>query len=108
MTTDGNAAGDRYECGCFEGRRFDYLHVDEIPLYKQRGGLIYELDGSLVEPWRVQPGYLLLEDMPLGPDQISGYETDNPRVVYMFEVCFDVADWLQGNLGLSWRRERNV
>jgi len=103
MTLAGDASGNRYECGVGESRKFDYMPVDDEPKYKQRGGLIFALDGSEIEPWEIEPGYILLEDMPLGPGQISGYETDDPRVVYMFETTFDAGDWLAGGPGLKWR-----
>lgn len=104
-TMAGDASGTRYECGVWQGRKFDYQPVTDTPLYRLTKGVFSEIDYSPIDPWMILPGYLLDEDMPLGPDQITGYETDNPRITYMFEVCFDAADYLAGRSGFSWRRE---
>lgn len=105
ITQAGDAAGNRWECGIWAGRRFDYLEVSPTPVYTWEGGSLYYLDKSQVEPWLARPGYVELKNMPLGPGQISGYETDDPRVVYMFEIEFSVPDWLAGRSGLAWIRE---
>lgn len=107
MTLTGDNSGNRYECGVSGSREFYYTLISDEPIYKQRGGVIYGLDGAEVAPWEMTPGYVLLEDMPLGPEEISGYETDNPRVVYAFETTFDIENWLAGGSGIQWRRERD-
>lgn len=105
ITIAGDASGNRWECGVYGGRTCDYLQVSEAALYTWENGQLYALDKSVVEPWRARPGYVTLKNMPLGPGQISGYETDDPRVVYMFEIEFSVPDWLAGQSGLAWIRE---
>lgn len=106
VTLAGDASGDRWECGVFSGLKLDYVEVPENHVYIWRGGQLLGLDNTPIEPWLVRPGYVNLADMPLGPENISGYETDDPRVVYMFEVEFNAPDWLAGGSGLMWSMEQ--
>ena len=74
-------------------------------VYKWRNGELTDVSGASLEPWEILPGYTQLDFMPLGPGNASSYDTDSPRVAYIFEVVFDAADWLAGGTGLRWKRE---
>ena len=65
---------------------------------------MWGLDEFPVDPWLVRPGLVRVDRMPLGPDSISGYENDDPRVFFMEEVTFSLTEWLEGKSGLAWTR----
>lgn len=102
ITISGDVSGDRWACGVYADRKFDYTETTPEAEFNWRGGVLRGRDGSPIEPWLAEPGFIRLDEMPLGPEQISGVETDDPRILYMFEVEFDCEAWLDGEAGIRW------
>lgn len=87
ITQAGDASGNRWVCGVAAGRVFDYGLADGLVAYRYRGGKFYNAAGGELEPWFAEPGHLLyLDDMPVGPTQISGNAEDDPHIVFVSEV----------------------
>jgi hypothetical protein len=87
ITQAGDASGNRWVCGVSSGRLFDYGLADNVIAYRYRGGKFYNSAGGELEPWFAEPGHLLyLDDMPVGPTQISGNVEDDPHVMFVSEV----------------------
>lgn len=83
----GDAAGNRWLCGAYNGRLLNYMQADNVIAYHYRGGKFYSAAGGEQEPWLAEPGHLLyLDDAPVGPGQISGNIEDDPRIVFIDEV----------------------
>lgn len=100
----GDSQGERWEIGVLGGRKLYYRMVNEEIKARIRGGIVYDAVGATVEPWTVEPGYYLIEDMPIDYQHMSGRLSRNPRVVYMEEVEFNVKDYLLGKQGLIFYR----
>jgi hypothetical protein len=86
------AAGDgtsaRWVCGVYAERRFDYEAAPTDIRYHFRRGRYYAGSGNVpLEPWFAQAGvYLYIDDAPVGPGQISGHFSDDPRIEFVSEV----------------------
>ncbi len=102
----GDASGNRWIGGVYGGRKFDYGQASTTIEYRYSKGILKTVSGVVIEPWFLRPGLVYMDDMPLGPGDISGNDMDDPRAFYMDEVEFDVAGWLKGETGLRFRRER--
>jgi len=102
----GDTSGNRWEIGVLYGRKLYYRQVSETIKARIRGGIVYDQVGAPVEPWLVEPGYYLIEDMPIDYQHMSGLLSRNPRVVYMDEVEFNAADWIKGKQGLTFSKNR--
>lgn len=105
ITLAGDASGNRWICGVFGDRAFDYRQADTTISYHYRGGRLLHPAGGDMEPWFALPGLAYVDDMPLGPGDITGDDADDPHVVFFEEVEFSAADWLAGGSGLKYRRE---
>lgn len=104
ITLAGDASGNRWLCGVFGNRKFDYRMADTALIYRARAGRLYDVSGGEVEPWLAGPGLVYLDDLPIGPPDLTGDEADDPHVKWIEEVEFNVAEWLKGGSGLMYRR----
>ncbi len=104
----GDASGNRWVCGVTGRRVFDYQAAETVLAYHYRGGQLLNPASGLMEPWFALPGLARIDEMPVGPGDISGDEADDPRVIYLEEVEFDAAQWLSGETGLSFKLEAGL
>lgn len=102
----GDASGNRWIGGVYGERKFDYGQASTAIEYRYSKGILKTISGIVIEPWYLRPGLVYLDDLPLGPGDISGNDMDDPRAIYMDEVEFSVEGWLRGESGLRFRRER--
>lgn len=102
----GDGDGSRWEIGVDPGRRLYYRKVTEETKGRIRKGLLYDSVGGLVHPWLAEPGYYLIEDMPVDYQHMSGYLSRNARVVYIDEVEFDSGNYMNGGSGLRFYRNQ--
>jgi hypothetical protein len=100
----GDTAGNRWNGGVYGGRLFNYGPASTTVDYHFRGGQLLDVSSGVVEPWNARPGMVYMDDMPAGPGGLSGFAGDDPRVFYIEEIEFDMAGWLAGSQGLSFRR----
>lgn len=104
-TLAGDTSGNLWKCGGYANRTFNYQRLDSTyNAHYQRGRMI-NLVGGEMEPWLMEPGMIYLDDLPMGPGQISGYVRHDPHVISIDEVEFDVADWLKTGNGLKFRQK---
>jgi hypothetical protein len=91
----------------FGNRLFDYRVADTALSYRYRNGRLLNIAGGEMEPWFALPGLAYIDDLPIGPPDLTGDEADDPHVKWIEEVEFSVADWLAGSegAGLKFRRE---
>lgn len=94
-TRMGDATGARYQCGVYGGRVLDYGPRPTTLSYHYRGGRLLNVHGGEVEPWAVRPGLVHLDDMPIGPGQITDDINDDPRNIWICEVEYSAPDGLQ-------------
>lgn len=99
----GDASGNRWNCGVYGGRLFDYNQADVSVQYNLRSGVLYNTSGGLAEPWFMLPATVRMDDMPIAAVGAGALATDDPRNVYMEEIEFSVADWLENKSGISLR-----
>ncbi len=105
ITKAGDENGNRWECGVYNGRKFDYLAASTNVQAYIRDGRAYNILGGILDPWLARPGYVRIDDMPLGPQIASSYALDDQRVFYMEEAEFDAASWLKTGRGIKWKKE---
>jgi hypothetical protein len=108
ITLAGDASGNRWNCGVYGDRTFEYEVDPAIGggyTGHWRDGLLWNMAGGLKEPWFALPGLVYMDDMPVGPADISGNDADDPRAVWLDELEFDAAAWLKDGRGLKFRRE---
>jgi hypothetical protein len=106
ITEAGDGSGNLWECGVYENQEFIYQQVDVDAVMNWRNGLVLS-GGVLLDPWEVKPGYIILDEMPIGPEGVRAYDQDNPRMVYMFDVQTNIPDWLEGKPGINWIRDKS-
>jgi len=94
-TRVGSDAGARYQCGVYGGRALDYGPRPTTLSYHYRSGRLLNVHGGEVEPWAVRPGLAHLDDMPVGPGQITGDIADDPRNSWLCEIEYSAPDGLQ-------------
>lgn len=95
----GDDTGAKWMGGVYGGRTFDYEARPTTLSYHYRGGYLLDVHGGAVKPWAVRPGLARVDDMPVGPGQITGDIADDPRNVWIYEVTFTAPD------GLEFKRE---
>ena len=94
-TRAGDDTGARYMCGVYGDRVLDYGPRPTTLSYHYRGGRLLDVNEKEVEPWAARPGLAHLDDMPIGPGQITGDIADDPRNVWISEVSFQAPDKLE-------------
>lgn len=100
----GDASGNRWTAGVYGNRVFNYAQAGTKPDYHLRGGELITGSGGPSDPWLALPGLVYMDDMPAGPGGLSGNSSDDPHVVFVEEVEWDVAGWLAGRSGLTFRQ----
>lgn len=101
----GDSTGNRWLFQVYNGRVADYVAADQTLKYYLRNGYLHDVSSGDVEPWLAQPGIIRIEDLPRGPEPVTGLHLDDPRYVYIEEVEFGVEDWLAGRSSLIFRRQ---
>lgn len=101
----GDSTGNRWLLEVLADRIANYLPADQEVKYYYRNGYLHDLSSGDVEPWLAAPGVIRLEDLPRGPEPLTGLVLDDPRHVYIEEVEFSVDDWLAGRSSLTFRRQ---
>jgi len=91
----GDDSGNHWYVGVSGDHLLDYLLVPRTPKYRYRNGMLYDIAGGQVDPWFVRPGWIYLDDMPVGPGYGSGDAADDPRWVYAAEIEFQAPDKIQ-------------
>lgn len=91
----GDGSGNRWTGGVYAGRVFDYGPASVALDYHYRGGQLLAVHGGAIEPWFAAPGLARLDDAPVGPGEITGNITDDPRNIYIEEVEFIAPDRLE-------------
>lgn len=94
-TRAGSNTGARYTCGVYGGRVFDYGPRPTTLSYHYRGGRLLNVHGGKAKPWAVRPGLAHLDDMPIGPGEITDDINDDPRNVWLYEIEYIAPDGLQ-------------
>lgn len=101
ITLAGDASGNRWQCGVYANRIFEYRQSDTTFAMRFRAGKILNVAGGVLEPWFAEPGLLYLDDLPLGPGNVVvARATVDPHTVMVEEVEFDAGDYLAGGAGL--------
>jgi hypothetical protein len=103
VTLAGDAAGNRWTCGVYAGRRFVYERASASPVARLRGGRVTDPAGGPLQGWFAQPGLVALDDMPHPHDYNSDRPEDGNRYAWMSEVEFDLGEYLEGLPGITYR-----
>jgi hypothetical protein len=98
----GDATNARWQGGVYAGRLFNYEAADTTVRYHYNNGQLYHVNYAPVAPWKARPGLARIDDMPVGPGQITGRDADDPRNVFLDEVEFIAPD------GLAFKRETRM
>jgi hypothetical protein len=86
VTLAGSTGGALYSVGVGAGRVLNYAAAPAVLSYIMRHGRLCSLSGEELEPSLVRPGWMLFEDMPIGPGWLSASAQHDPRWVYLEEV----------------------
>ena len=95
----GDDTGAKWTGGVYGGREFNYEARPTTLSYHYRGGRLLDVHGGAVKPWLARPGLARVDNMPVGPGEITGRIADDPRNVWISEVTFVAPD------GLEFKRE---
>lgn len=101
ITLAGDASGNRWTCGVYGGRLFNYQQASTALDYHFRAGQLVTISNDAVMPWLVQPGNVYLDDMPVGAGSLTSNTADDPHVLKVEEVEFDAGAYLAGGSGLN-------
>jgi hypothetical protein len=82
----GATGGAKWMIGVGADRQLNYEAVPAELTYLLRHGRLCSRSGDEIEPALVRPGWMLWEDMPIGPGWISTAVQHDPRWVYLEEV----------------------
>jgi hypothetical protein len=98
----GDASGNIWNCGVYEGRKLSYVAAPTTAEYVWRDGRLLNKAGQPVPPELVRPGFYLRARNILGAVQPPGTSDvrDDPNVAYVDEVEWSRDD---GTLTLSLR-----
>jgi hypothetical protein len=102
ITLAGDASGNRWTCGVYNDRLFEYVQASTTPDYHYRAGQLLTQSNDPVLPWLARPGLVYLDDMPVGPGSLTTNAADDPHVLFMEEVEFEAAAYLAGQGGLNF------
>lgn len=92
----GDLSHNRYLFGVYEGRKPIYEKVLEEVTYEIRlldpRQRIFDMAGAVVPPWRVRPGgHVFFSDFLPGLGEIKSNLHQDPRVLHIESVTFDLA-----------------
>lgn len=87
----GDAGGNLWHAGVYEGRQLHYGMVEDELSYRYRAGRLFGAAGGVTQPWLVRPGWVHLDDAPVGRFA-GGGENDDVRRVFAEEVEFEAPD----------------
>jgi hypothetical protein len=105
VTEAGDISGNRWTCGVYQGRLFDYRQASNELVARVRNGVLLDPAGGPLQGWYATPGMVALNDMPVAWDA-SGSIQDRSDRAWMSEVEFDLGEYLEsgGKGGVSYRR----
>jgi len=103
ITQAGDASWNRWTCGVYNNRAFQYLPASTTPDYHYRAGQLLTPASDPILPWLAQPGLVYLDDLPVGPGSLSANRADDPHVLFVEEVEFDAAAYLADQGGLTFQ-----
>jgi hypothetical protein len=86
IAISGETGGAKYAVGVYAGRQLIYEKVPQTLSYYRRGGRLYYPAGGEVEAWRARPGWILRQDMPIGPGSLTANAQHDPRWAYVEEM----------------------
>lgn len=92
LVTSGDATGNLWQLGVYDGRKLNYTQFSNSIAYKFRGGKLYNVAGGLFEPWLAQPGWMSLDDAPIIPMSITTSSNDTSLRALIEEVEFVAPD----------------
>lgn len=101
IALSGDASGNRWQMGVYNGRKLNYSQVSTALTYNMRRGQLFNVAGGVYESWLANPGWAFLQDAPMTPISITSNTTDDPRHIYLEEIEYIAPD------GLRFRREVN-
>ena len=79
----GDDDGDEWEGGVYGGLEFHYHPMTTTTQYHFAGGRFLAANHEEVPPWEVRPALTMLDDMPVGPGEVTGNLADDPRIVLL-------------------------
>lgn len=88
----GDDDGDEWEGGVYRDLEFHYYETPTTVQHHFAGGRFLAANGEPIPPWKVRPGLTMLDDMPVGPGQITGDLADDPRIVLLEGVEYVYPD----------------
>lgn len=88
----GDDNGNEWEGGVYRDLEFHYEQTPTTVQYHFAGGRFLAANGEEMPPWKVRPGLTMLDDMPVGPGQITGNLADDPRIVLLEGVEYTYPD----------------
>jgi len=91
----GDASGNRWNIGVYEGRALDYGMANTGLSYHYRNGTLLSEAQTPVQPWLARPGWVRLDDAPVAPGFDSSNIFDDPRWLFAEEVEFQMPDQLR-------------
>lgn len=103
VTAAGDASGNRWVCGVYNGRKFYYEQASSTPVARVRDGRIVAISGAPLEGWLAQPGIVAIDDLPIAYD-IGERIEHRLNMSWMNEVEFSLGDYLAGNVGITYRQ----
>lgn len=92
IVRSGDSSYAKWSGGVYAGRLFEYQPASTTVEYHCSQGRVLAVNYAEVDPWMVRPGIVRLDDMPVGPGQITGDTEDDPRNVRFDEVEFIAPD----------------
>ena len=104
ITLAGDANGNRWMCGVYAGRRFNYERAPNNYVARLRDGNLLNAAGGPLQGWLAQPGLIALDDIPVAPGSPTGRGEDDPKAAWVDEVSFDLSEWLDTGYGVNFRR----
>jgi len=88
----GDDDGAEWSGGVYQDRLFNYNPTPTTVQYHLAGGQFLAANYSPVPPWQIRPGLTMLDDMPVGPTEITGRLADDPRIVLLEGVTYTYPD----------------
>jgi hypothetical protein len=104
IAASGDAAGGKWSVGVYGNRRLNYQPVPATLSYHLRGGHLYRVAGTDIEPWLARPGWAEVDEMPIGPGPTS-QARNNPRWRYLEEIEMMPPDNAHADYWLTYKRE---
>ena len=76
----------------YQDRLFYYEPTPTTVQYHVAGGQFVAANYEPVPLWQIRPDLTMLDDMPVGPGEITGDLADDPRIVLLEGVTYTYPD----------------